>query len=135
MPGRNLIEPGRFFPVPRRSSKSQFRIVLVVCHPGDNAFHERTREINGVAAELAFVGREQGLFCSSDVALKQRAIQPESGDLRHCTRICRSDFIDQLMQRPGISFLLHFYLRAPAFILRSFGSIAKMRSIVDFCSA
>ena len=37
-----------FFLFRVRSSKSQLRLMLVVCHSGDNAFHERTRETNGV---------------------------------------------------------------------------------------
>ncbi len=32
-----------------RSSKSQLRVVFVVCHAGDNAFHERAREINSLS--------------------------------------------------------------------------------------
>ena len=39
-----------FFLLRARSSKSQLRLLLVICHSGDNAFHERTWEKNGVAA-------------------------------------------------------------------------------------
>jgi hypothetical protein len=42
MPGRNLVEPGRFLLLRARSSKSQLRLVLVVCHARDNAFDKRT---------------------------------------------------------------------------------------------
>ena len=30
--------------------KSQLRVLLVVCHARDNAFHERTREVNRIRA-------------------------------------------------------------------------------------
>src|SRR5205814_8806392 len=34
-----------------RSSKSQLRLVVVIGHAGDNAFDERTREMNRVATQ------------------------------------------------------------------------------------
>src|SRR5207244_11196109 len=55
------------------SSKSQLRLVLVIGHACDNAFHERTREMNRVATSRDFVRRDQGLLGGSDVALGQRA--------------------------------------------------------------
>src|SRR5438067_2576306 len=92
-----------------RSSKSQLRLLLVVCHTRDNAFHERTREMNCIGAERAFVGRGQGLSCGSGVAFDKCAKQPQRDDLRHGSRVCRPDFVNQLMQRSGISFPIQFH--------------------------
>ena len=48
MPGRNLVEPELFLLLRARSSKSQLRLLLVLCHARDDTFDERTREMNRI---------------------------------------------------------------------------------------
>src|SRR5262249_52947667 len=50
-------------------------------------------------------------FGASDVVFGQCANEPRIGivDLQHGSRICRPNLIQQLMQRPCISFPIHFH--------------------------
>jgi hypothetical protein len=64
------------------------------------------------SAKRDFVGREQGGFGGSDVAFDKCAKQPPRDDLWHGSRICPPDFVNQLMQRSGISFPIQFHLCA-----------------------
>src|SRR5439155_20264166 len=98
-----------------RCSQSELRLLLVVCHSGDNPFRERMWKMNRIAPKRAFGGREQGLSCGSEIAFGQRVLQPKRGDLWYPSRISRSDVIDHLAQRLYICFPIHFYESALCF--------------------
>ena len=73
--------------------------------------------MNSVDALTGFRRTRARLLLRQRVAFGQCASQPPRGDLRHRSRICRADVIDQLAQRSGISFPIHFYECAPCFCL------------------
>src|SRR5439155_195036 len=84
-------------------SKSRPRFLIVFCHTSNDAFCKWTIERNildskghGLLAKC-----DQGIFCSSDVAFAQCAYKPKFSDTRHRGRICGSNGIDCLMQRPA----------------------------------
>src|SRR5205823_1606039 len=56
-----------------RSSKSQLRVLLVVCHAVDNAFQKSAREMNRIHAKRAFVRPHQGVLSCSGIAFDKCA--------------------------------------------------------------
>ena len=60
--------------------------------------------MNGVIGQRYFAERVQCISRRGYVVLRQRATQPVIGNTRQGSRICGSNGLNCLMQRPGIRF-------------------------------
>src|SRR5437762_7011393 len=81
------------------SSESGTCFGIVFCHPTNKTFHEMTTVSYRGAAKTVFAYRRQSIGSGDRVVLCQCANEPDIGHTLHFTRIFRTKFIDQFMQR------------------------------------
>src|SRR5262245_11741066 len=103
------------------SGERRHRFLMVIGHSRNKTFHERATEFYDVVTKFIFAERSQAIGSTSSVAFSQRTDEPIIGHIRNINRILYANFINQIPQRPGISFPIQFHGSAHDFCLNVVG--------------
>ena len=99
--------------------------LMIIGHSSNDTFHERATEFYDVVTVFVFAECCQRVGSASRVAFSECAGKPVIGHVLNISRILRTDFIDQLVQRPSITFPIKFHVSAHDFCLYIVGLNGK----------